>query len=182
MACASDAGTRRGRRGGTYCAGRRVRLSMAWHDTFLQAPVAAGAFLFRRELLLSLPVQAVRASVAADIGFQRSKTGGSARPRSQASTADPPRAAHSVLAEHGLCPLHLTPSLSGACMALWRPPVVRQKFEINEGPAWSVRGANVRLGGAPTSCKAAPWECRPSADGAEREPRLGNRASRRPPG
>src|SRR5262249_6883526 len=39
-----------------YCARRCVRVSTTWHDTFLEAPVCAGAFLFR-ELLLSLIAQ-----------------------------------------------------------------------------------------------------------------------------
>src|SRR5262249_30169660 len=56
IASASDAGTRRARRGKparrrkSYCARRRVRLSTTWHD-FLEALVRAGAFPFR-ELLL----------------------------------------------------------------------------------------------------------------------------------
>src|SRR5262245_25153975 len=63
MASASDAGTRRARRGQPvrrrkfYCARRCVRLSTTWHDTFLEAPVRVGAFLFR-ELLLSRVIEA----------------------------------------------------------------------------------------------------------------------------
>src|SRR5262249_9726964 len=96
-----------------YCADPRGRVAFPSLDLFNLPRFTAAAFFWTRDcvggLLLStvmpLPVQAARASAAADIEFQRSKTGGSARPRPQASTADLPRAAHSVLAEHWLCPL-----------------------------------------------------------------------------
>src|SRR5215831_16358272 len=63
MASASDAATRRDRRGEPacrrkfYCTRRCVRLSTTWYD-FLEAPVRAGAFPFRELLLwvvMSLP-------------------------------------------------------------------------------------------------------------------------------
>src|SRR5262249_9664429 len=57
MASASDAARRRTRCGTparhrkSYCVRRCVQLSKTWHDTFHEAPVRAGAFLFP-ELLL----------------------------------------------------------------------------------------------------------------------------------
>src|SRR5262245_55106645 len=63
MASASDAGTRRARRGEparrakSYCLRRCVRVSGTSANTFLGAPVRAGAFLFP-ELLLSRVIEA----------------------------------------------------------------------------------------------------------------------------
>src|SRR5262249_48036500 len=51
--------TRRGEPGHCrkfYCARKCVRLSMTWDDTFLEALVRAGAFLFRESLLSDVTV------------------------------------------------------------------------------------------------------------------------------